>query len=214
MKKLTLAFCILLAGSPIAHAMDAATSTNKVVGNAEAGKTKNTTCVACHGADGNSPIAMYPKLAGQHVNYTTKQLQNFKAGKRQDPVMAPMAMPLSDQDMADLAAYFASQTIQQGQASEELVKQGERIYLGGNQISGVSACAACHGPRGKGNEAAKYPAVGNQHADYIVKQLQDFKAGKRGAGTDDPNQIMMVDIASRMTEGEMKAVASYMQGLN
>jgi cytochrome c553 len=210
MKKLTLAFCILLAGSPIAHAMNG----DKIVGNAETGKTKNTTCVACHMADGNSSITIYPKLAGQHPSYTIKQLQNFKAGKRQNPIMAPMAAALSDQDMADLAAYFAAQPIQPGQANEELVKQGQRIYLGGNQVGGVSACVSCHGPHGKGNPAAKYPVVGNQHADYIVKQLQDFKAGNRGAGTDDPNQIMMIDIASRMTEAEMKAVASYIQGLN
>lgn len=212
MKKLTLAFCILLAGSPLAHAMD--TTTNKTVGNAEAGKTKNTTCVACHGTDGNSPMTIYPKLAGQHASYTIKQLQNFKAGKRQDPIMAPMAVALSEQDMADLAAYFESQAVQPGQANEELVEQGKRIYLGGDQKSGVSACAACHGPHGKGNPASKYPVIGNQHADYTVKQLQAFKSGSRGAGTDDPNQIMMIDIASRMTEGEMKAVASYIQGLN
>ncbi|OQW94145.1 MAG: cytochrome c4 [Beggiatoa sp. IS2] len=207
MKKLTSAFCVLLASHSVAYA---ATVTTAVVGNAEAGKAKATVCAGCHGADGNSSNPMWPKLAGQHANYLVGQLQKFKAGDRQEPSMSPMAKPLSDQEMADFAAYFSSQPIKPGSANSELVKLGEKIYRGGNPSTGLPACAACHGPQGSGNPAAKYPALNSQHAAYTQKQLENYRAGTRGA---DSNAVIMHDIAAKITPEEAKAVASYIEGL-
>lgn len=207
MNKLTSAFCVLLASHSVAYA---ATVANPVVGNAEAGKAKSAVCAGCHGADGNSSNPMWPKLAGQHVDYLVGQLQKFKAGDRQEPSMSPMAKPLSDQEMADLAAYFSSQPIKPGIANAELVKLGEKIYRGGNPGTGLPACAACHGPQGNGNSAAKYPALNGQHAAYTQKQLDNYRAGTRGT---DSNASIMRDIATKITAEEAKAVASYVEGL-
>ncbi len=179
-------------------------------GDAAAGKTKSATCAGCHGPDGNSANPLWPKLAGQHEKYLVKQLKDFKEGRRNDPTMAPMAAPLEEQDMADLAAFFSSQTIKQGAADPELVELGEKIYRGGNMTSGVAACMACHGPSGKGNPQANFPALAGQHADYTVLQLKRFASGERA---NDAGK-MMRSIASKMTEAEMKAVASYIQGLH
>lgn len=178
-------------------------------GDAAAGQAKAAACAACHGPDGNSFNPEWPKLAGQHPDYIVKQLKDFKAGARQNALMSPMAAPLSDQDMLDLAAYFSSQTAQLGEADPNLVAAGEKLYRGGNPASGVSACTACHSPTGAGNPAAKFPRVSGQHGTYVAKQLQDFKAGGRA---NDAGQ-MMRNIASKMTDDEMKAVASYIQGL-
>lgn len=179
-------------------------------GDAAAGKTKSATCAGCHGPDGNSANPLWPKLASQHEKYLVKQLKDFKEGRRSNATMAPMAAPLGEQDMADVAAYFASQKIQPGAADPELVELGERIYRGGNMTSGVAACMACHGPSGRGNPQANFPALGGQHADYVVAQLKAFAGGERA---NDAGK-MMRSIAARMTEAEMKAVASYIQGLH
>lgn len=179
-------------------------------GDASAGKEKSSTCVACHGADGNSANPEWPKLAGQHPDYLVKQLKEFKAGERENQTMAPMAAPLSEQDMQDLAAYYAAQQIKQGEADPDLVELGEQIYRGGNKASGVSACMACHGPAGKGNPAANFPALAGQHATYTEIQLKAFRSGAR---TNDYGS-MMRNVAARMTDAEIKAVASYIQGLH
>ena len=179
-------------------------------GDKEAGKAKSATCAACHGADGNSSIAANPKLAGQSADYLLKQLKEFKSKKRDNATMSGMVAGLSDQDMEDLAAFYASNKAKPGAADETLVKQGELIYRAGNASKGLSACIGCHGPKGAGNAAAKFPALSSQHSDYIVSQLKAFSTGARS--NDAGN--MMQNIAGKMNPADMKAVASYIQGLN
>lgn len=192
-------------------AMLAMAGATQAAGNAEAGKTKSAVCAACHGVDGNSGAnPVWPKLAGQHPNYIIQQLQDFKAGKRIDTMMAPMAAPLSEEDMADLAAYFNGQQRTIGEADANLVAEGEKLYRAGNAASGVSACSACHGPTGSGNPLSNFPSLSGQGAAYVVKALKDFRSGTRNndaAG-------MMRDVASRLTDAEIDAVAQYVQGLH
>jgi cytochrome c553 len=178
-------------------------------GDAAAGKTKSATCAACHSADGNSAVTQYPKLAGQSADYLLKQLQDYKSGARANPIMLGMVAPLSPQDMEDLAAFFSSQQIMRGAADKALAPQGEALFRGGNLNSGVSACAACHGTVGAGNPAAKFPAIAAQHAEYLETQLKAFRAMER---SNDAGQ-MMRNIAAKMTDPEIKAVSSYVQGL-
>ena len=178
-------------------------------GDATAGQQKSAACAACHGADGNSANGEWPKLASQNAVYQVKQLQDFKAGRRANPIMSGMAAPLSDQDMEDLAAYFSAQQPAPGKADPELVEKGKAIYLAGNLNSGLAACTACHGANGKGNPAAGFPAVSGQHAQYTETQLKSFRTMQRG---NDPGQ-MMRNIAAKMSDDEIKAVASFMQGL-
>lgn len=182
----------------------------QAAGNADEGKTKSAVCAGCHAADGNSGLnPLWPKLAGQHPQYIEKQLKDFKAGNRSDPLMAPMAMPLSEQDMADLAAYFSSQTKKIGTAAADKIDAGEKLYRAGNAATGVAACMACHGPAGSGNPQALFPALNGQNAEYLVKALKDFRSGAR---TND-NAKMMQGVVARMTDAEMEAVAQYIQGL-
>ena len=178
-------------------------------GNAEAGKTKSATCAACHGADGNSVNPEWPKLAGQHPSYIAKQLANFKDDARSNPSMSPMAKPLSEQDMADLAAYFSSQVKKPGEADQTKVALGEQMYKGGNNATGVAACAACHGPTGTGNPASNFPSLSGQHATYIKNQLNAFRKGERA---NDAGK-MMRNVAAKMTDAEIEAVAEYIAGL-
>jgi cytochrome c553 len=179
------------------------------VGDAAAGKTKSASCVACHGADGNSMNPEWPSLAGQHPGYLVKQLRNFKDGDRNNALMSPMAAPLSEQDMQDLAAFYASQPAKPGQADAALLDKGRQLYRGGNMSTGVAACIACHSPTGAGNPAANFPSLRGQHANYTVGQLKAFKRGERA---NDAGK-MMQNIAAKMTEEEMQAVASYIQGM-
>jgi cytochrome c553 len=184
---------------------------SQAAGDAEAGKEKAQVCFSCHGVNGNSANPLWPKLAGQNAGYIAKQLADFKAGdKRNDPLMMGQVMSLSPQDMADLGAFFAKQKPSPGSADPAEVTIGEKIYRGGNQATGVSACIACHGPTGAGNPAAKYPMLSGQHAAYTEKALKDFRSGNR---KNDPGK-MMQNIAARMTDAEIKAVSSYMQGLH
>ncbi|NLG75609.1 MAG: cytochrome c4 [Xanthomonadaceae bacterium] len=178
-------------------------------GSAEEGQAKSTTCVACHGANGNSANPEWPNIAGQHASYILKQLQAFKAGERQDPLMSPIAMTLSEEDMADLAAYYSTQTLTGLEADPSKVELGQRLYRGGDLQTNVAACTGCHGPSGSGNPTALYPAIKGQHATYIAKQLRAFRAGTRQT---DPNG-MMRDVARTMSDEQIDAVASYMQGL-
>ena len=193
------ATCALLGSGTVALA----------AGDATAGKAKSATCAACHNADGNSAITQYPKLAGQSADYLLKQLQDFKSGVRANPIMLGMVAPLSPQDMEDLSAYFASQQVARSAADKALAPQGEALFRGGNLSSGVSACAACHGAVGAGNPAAKFPSVASQHAEYLETQLKAFRAMER---SNDAGQ-MMRNIAAKMTDPEIKAVSSYIQGL-
>ena len=176
---------------------------------ATAGQQKSATCAACHGADGNSANGEWPKLAGQNAVYIVKQLQDFKAGRRVNAIMSSMAAPLSEQDMEDLAAYFAAQMPAPGKADPELVEKGKAVYLGGNLTTGLSACIGCHGPDGKGNPAAGFPALASQHAQYLETQLKAFRTMQRA---NDPGQ-MMRNIAAKMTDDDIKAIASFTQGL-
>lgn len=180
-------------------------------GDAEAGAKKAATCAACHGMDGNSVNPQWPSLAGQNPTYLAATLQAFKDGTRSDMLMGSQATILSEEDMANLAAYFASQTPTQRTADPALAAQGADIYLGGNKETEVSACIACHGPTGQGNEPAGYPAVAGQHAIYTAKQLRDYKSGARSS---DGDARIMRDITARLSDDEIDAVAAYMQGLN
>lgn len=178
-------------------------------GSAESGERKAMTCAACHGQDGNSLNPEWPSLAGQHEKYLVNALQAYKDGKRSNVLMTGQALALNDEDMADLAAFYATQTPAQRLADPALVTQGERLYRGGNRDSGVSACIACHGPTGRGNPAAGYPSVAGQHDTYTAGQLRAYASAARKS---DPGQ-MMRNIAARMTEDEIIAVSSYIQGL-
>ena len=178
-------------------------------GDPAAGKAKSAVCVACHNPDGNSTNPTYPKLAGQSADYLTKQLVEFKSGARVNAIMVGMVAALTPQDMEDLSAYFASQQIARGAADPALAPAGEALFRGGNLTSGVSACMACHGATGAGNPAAKFPALAGQHDVYIETQLKAFRAMER---TNDAGQ-MMRGVAAKLTDQEIKAVASYIQGL-
>ncbi len=183
---------------------------SKIAGDAAKGKTLSATCAACHGADGNSVNPDWPKLAGQGEAYLAKQLHDYRSDKRVDPSMTAMAKGIkSDADVAHIAAYFASEKAKPGTASKEKISQGEAIYKGGIVASGVGACAGCHGPTGNGNPAAKFPKISGQHAKYTVAQLKAFKAGKRANDTGK----MMRNVALKMTDDEMDAVAEYIAGL-
>jgi cytochrome c553 len=178
-------------------------------GDVAAGKEKSATCASCHGADGNSAAPNFPKIAGQHAGYLFKQLMDFKSGKRADATMAGMVAGLSETDMHDLAAFYATQEGTKGQAAEDLVALGESIYRAGNAASGVAACTACHGPSGTGNPQAKFPSLSGQHAIYTADQLNRFAKGQRA---NDAGSMMRM-VAGKMSEAEVKAVAEYIQGL-
>ena len=182
-----------------------------VDGSIEDGKAKSLTCNACHGAEGNSANAVWPNIAGQNAPYLQQQLMAFKSGLRKNALMSSQAMMLSDEDMANLAVYFESLPgAVQSIADEKLLVRGEALYRGGNKEKGVAACLACHGPTGRGNPAAKYPALNGQHAAYTELQLKAYADGTRvGAG----KVQIMHDIASRLEQEDIKALASYVQGL-
>ncbi len=180
------------------------------VGSASAGQGKAAVCSACHGMDGNSVMPLWPSLAGQHEQFISKQLMDFKSGARKDDTMTAMAAPLSDQDVADLAAWYASQKATIGSANAEKAAPGEQLYRAGDAGKGLAACMACHGPNGAGNPAAKFPALGGQHAAYTAKTLKDFRDGKR---SNDPAN-MMRDVAAKMSDAQIEAVAEYIAGLH
>lgn len=184
-------------------------SQTMAAGDVAAGKSKSAMCAACHGSDGNSLTEAYPKLAGQHESYIAKQLADFKSGARANAIMAPMVAGLSEQDMADLGAYFASKKMAPGAVSEDMLALGEKIFRGGNKETGVPACMACHGPTGAGVPAAAWPKLSAQYSAYIETQLHAFADGKRENDTNS----MMRDIASKMSEKEIKAVSAYVFGL-
>jgi cytochrome c553 len=174
------------------------------------GKTLSQTCAACHSVDGNSINPIWPKLAGQHTQYLVKQIQDFKDGKRVNAQMAPMVASLSEQDIADLSAYFSSQKIKHGSAKPELIEAGQKLYRAGDTQAGIPACMACHGPAGAGNPAALYPAIAGQHAAYTATQLKAFKSEER---SNDANKVMRT-ISASMTNAQIEAVSEYIQGLH
>ncbi|MDY6949155.1 MAG: c-type cytochrome [Pseudomonadota bacterium] len=181
-----------------------------VAGSAEKGQAKAAPCVACHGVNGNSVNPEWPNLAGQHESYIKRQLAAFKSDERQNPLMSAMAKPLSDEDMADLGAFFATQkptgTLE---AEPSKVSLGEKLFRGGDMAKGIAACASCHGPNAAGNPAAGYAQIKGQHATYTIAQLKAYRSGTRQT---DPNQ-MMRNVAAALTDEQIDAVASYIQGL-
>ncbi len=180
-------------------------------GSAEAGQARSVVCAACHGADGNSFNPEWPSLAGQNENYLIKSLQSFKDGSRQNVLMNAQAAGLSEQDMLDLAAWFSAQKRAGKTADPALVSSGERLFRGGNKASGVPACDACHGPSGQGNSPAGWPAIAGQHATYSANQLVAYRSKQR---TTDGDTQMMRTVASGLTDEEIQAVTSYLQGLH
>ncbi|WP_225562008.1 c-type cytochrome [Rhodanobacter sp. DHB23] len=181
-------------------------------GDATAGQAKAAACGACHGMDGNSTDPQYPKLAGQSEQYIVRQLENFKSGKRQNPIMLGMATPLSEQDMHDVGAYFASKTALPGVADQALVEHGQQLFREGDVKRGIPACMACHSIDGRGNPGAEYPQLQSQHAQYIEAQLKAWHDGDAW-GTDVHSQIMP-GIARKLDPNDIAAVASYVEGLH
>jgi len=216
MKLIRSASFVLLAGVlGVAQANEAAPAAPK--GDAVAGQAKAAVCAACHGADGNSVIPANPMLAGQGARYLAKQLHDFKSGARANPVMMGMAAPLSDQDILDLAAYFSAQKPQTRAADPAQVKLGEKIWRGGNLETGVLACTGCHGPSGRGNVLAGFPALRGQHPDYVEIQLKAFRAAARGDLTGDKRENdpegMMRGVVKQLSDTEIKALAQFVSGL-
>lgn len=208
MKKLALSLSVVL--GLVGHA-------NAFEGNAEAGKAKSATCAACHGADGNSTVDIYPKIAGQHPEYIFEQLKAFKLGMqsggkegRNDAVMSAMAMPLSEADMKNLAAYYAGNKMSQGATPESVVAAGKKLFNSGDGDRGIPACAACHGPKGTGMVLAGFPQISYQHAAYTKASLEKFRSGTRN---NDKN-AMMRDIAAKLTDKDIEVLSKYIGGLH
>ena len=202
----------LIAGPALAAVPTLATAQNDM----ERGrKIATEVCAACHGADGNSPTAVNPNIAGQHADYITLQLAHFKAGVRANAVMLGMATPLSADDMRAVALYYSRQKPKGLAAKDiELVKAGQALWRGGDAATGVPACSACHSPSGAGVPKS-YPRIAGQYADYTYAQLKAFKSGERGMDKDgkDVNGRVMHGVVKAMTDRQMKAVAEYAAGL-
>jgi len=204
MKSIVLFFSVLSIG--LVHAAGEMTGG---LGNAERGASIAQPCAACHGTDGNSVIAATPHLAGQHAGYLYKQLVDFKSGSRANAVMVGMVAGLSDQDMRDLSAHFASQRPRQSSAKNmDLAVLGQRLYRAGIADKGVAACSACHTPDGAGIPPV-YPRISGQDTEYTAAQLRAFRAGER---KNDGNSMMRM-VASRLNDEEIKALAEYLSGL-
>ena len=199
MRKLTLGILLLLGFSgTVAAQADIA-----------AGQAKAAVCGACHGADGNSMIGTFPKLAGQNVRYLIKQMRDIKAGDRPVLTMTGQLDSFSDQDMENVAAYFSSQTVKLGTANPELVDLGEKLYRSGSKRKGVSACTACHSPTGSGNAPAGFPSLKGQHAEYTALQLKAFRSSERH---NDADKVMR-DNTELLSDKDIDALASYISGL-
>jgi cytochrome c553 len=193
-------------------------------GDAKAGQVKAGTCAACHNVDGNSSNELYPKLAGQHERYIWRQLKLLKSGERENPIMMGMASALTEQDMRDIGAYFATQKVVPGVADDTVIASGpnqgkkfyqvgERIYRGGKADGSAPACLACHGPSGRGNPGPAYPSLTGQHASYIVARLQFFRGG--GVWGKDANaNTVMAGVAHNLSDEEIQSLATYIEGLH
>lgn len=201
MNKVLVSLLLTLGITGMAHA----------AGDAKAGQAKAAVCGACHGPDGNSAAPNFPKLAGQGERYLLKQMKDIKAGNRNVLEMTGLLNNVSDQDMADIAAYFASQKGSVGAADPKVVARGEALFRGGKLEDGMPACTGCHAPDGSGNAAAGFPHLGGQHAQYVAKQLTDFREGNR---TNDGDSMIMRGIAAKLSNKDIEAVSSYIQGLH
>ncbi|MDR7052671.1 cytochrome c553 [Pseudomonas koreensis] len=203
MNKLIVSLLLTVGISGFAHA----------AGDAAAGQAKAAVCGACHGPDGNSMAPNFPKLAGQGERYLDKQLHDIKSGKRVVLEMTGLLTNLTDQDLADISAYFASQKGSVGAADPKIVARGEALFRGGNLEKGLPACTGCHSPNGAGNAAAGFPHLGGQHAQYIAKQLTDFRKEVDGRANDG-DAMTMRTIARKLSDEDIAAVSSYIQGLH
>ena len=189
-----------------------------LAGDVAAGAAKAAVCGACHGPTGNSANPEWPNLAGQHHEYLVQQLQLLKSGARVAPTMAPMALMLSAQDMADVGAHYEKQSPGGLEADASLWQAGEKLYRGGDAVRAIPACMGCHGPNGRGNGPARWPQIGGQHALYTGNQLKNYAARSRyvqptGGAAQPPQAEMMYDIAKRLSEADIQALAAYLQGL-
>jgi cytochrome c553 len=198
---------LILAGITMLFLMSGAA----IAGDASAGKTKSAACGGCHGFDGNSPIPTYPKLAGQNEAYIVKQIHDFKANTdRQNAIMMGMAAGLSDEDAADIGAYFQSQSIKEAAAFEaDKIAAGRELYKGGDLQKGIPACQACHGPTGAGTAGIGYPQLGGQYVEYTLAQLKAFKDGSRK----NDDKMLMRSIVEKLSDDDMVAVANYIASL-
>jgi cytochrome c553 len=212
-----LLFALAGLASVAAHAVDA-----PPVGDPEAGAAKAATCAACHGLDGNSPAPEWPKLAGQHEDYGFRHTTLVRDGGREVVVMHPFVVGLSDQDIADIASFYATQTIRAGVADDSPIPDrddttfaalGQHLYRAGKAAAGVPACSACHGPTGRGVPSAGYPALAGQHAAYTAARLRFFHDGGQYGDDGDPSQIMTT-IAQRLDLTEINALATFIEGLH
>ena len=183
------------------------------LGDPQRGEGLAAICSACHGANGNSVVSVWPKLAGQHQDYAARQSILIRERLRDVPEMWPMVMNLSDQDLWDLAAYFEQFPIEPGVTDEALVEQGRSLYLGGRHSAGIAACAGCHGPAGDGIPGAHFPSLGGQHADYTADRLRRYRAGENN-GPQDPFSNIMVAVARQLSDADIEALASYIEGLH
>ena len=206
MNKLLVSLLLTLGVTGVAQAAGTA-----LVGDAAAGQAKTVVCGACHGPDGNSMAPNFPKLAGQGDKYLLKQLHEIKDGKRQVLEMTGLLTNLSDQDLADIAAYYSSQKNSVGAADPAVVERGQALFRGGDVEKGLPSCTGCHSPDGQGNAPAGFPHLGGQHASYIEKQLTDFREGDR---TNDGDAMTMRTIAAKLSNKDIKALAQYIQGLH
>ncbi|MEQ6917965.1 c-type cytochrome [Halomonas aquatica] len=206
MRKLLASLAITMGAVGMAHADLQADA------DAAAGRDKAQACAACHGQEGISPSGIFPNLAGQKTSYLAKQIMDIRDGNRMVAQMAGQVDNYSDQDAWDVAKYFAGMdpALGQADADEALVERGRQLYRAGDMAKGIPACAACHTPTGEGIGSAVYPALSGQKSDYVVSTLQAFAAGERA---NDPAAIMR-DIASKMSDGDMNAVANYVRGLH
>ena len=207
MNKLIVSLLLTVGISGMAHAAGEAVQP----GDAKAGQAKAAVCGACHGPDGNSMAPNFPKLAGQGERYLNKQLHDIKSGKRTVLEMTGLLTNLSDQDLADISAYFASQKGSVGAADPKVVARGEELFRGGKLDQGMPSCTGCHSPNGAGNAAAAFPHLGGQHAQYTAKQLTDFREGNR---TNDGDAKIMQSVAAKLSNKDIEAVSNYIQGLH
>lgn len=201
-----------LGGVGLARGADADVPAAVKPGDAAVGQAKAAVCGACHGVDGNPASSQYPKLAGQSEDYIARQVGLIKTGQRLVPVMMPFVANLTGQDIHDIGAYFATKHSVPGVADVKYVARGEALYRGGDAKLSVPACMACHGPDGRGNPGAIFPQLAGQYADYVVAKLKDFHAGK-SYGDDDRGKIMPM-VAKNLSDDDIAAVASYIEGLH
>ncbi len=215
-----LSFCASVAGTLLSQTVLAADTAKPALaadiqptiasGDAAAGKAASAVCAGCHGPNGISALPENPHLAGQGAPYLYKQLSEFKSGARANAIMQGMVANLSDDDMQNLAAFYAEMPVPEGKSQNENLELGRQIFQGGITAIQVPACAGCHAPDGAGNDAAKFPRLGGQRSDYIVAALKNFRSGAR---VNDPGRMMQM-VAKRMSDEEIDAVANYVQGLH